>query len=272
MIKLNPEAISDVGCNIVTGVVLETLAEKKITEKKILINVRTLWRNFVNCLEGNSEQKIKLLKNVNFLNRIIRLFIDDTTVIVNALMEMNMDVIIYYPDYKKVAKAYYHWKDMEEFRGLTYFILSTEIDAINTLKPKIKALALETDHKLPNHKDFYILTHIPLDLLNYVMRNDVYLIESHTGEIKEYNKWYTKFKKIGKLDMRYFAFNELNYQLLGDNLYVKPENLKFRQWYQAKAKKVHLHSLMDVKSTLAFFKKHDIFTYNKIKTNFKFVY
>lgn len=228
-IHLAEEAISDIGCNIASGIVLETLATEKNKGVNIYINMFTLYRNFTSCLEGNSETKIKFFKSAIDTNEIYKQFLLDSEVFLEGILELGFKPIVYIPNYKKVRKNWTNVRDINEFKGVKHFIMLTEAGVIKQFKDKFKDAVIETTHILPYSKDMFIITHIGLDLLNYPKNNDVKLLESHTGSIKYIDGWFSKYHKISNFNMSILPFNSLLYQLLGDNFMIKPQNIKLRK-------------------------------------------
>lgn len=258
---LNPEAVSDIGSNIASAIVLEKLAEQNIKNVKFYVNVFTLFRNFVNCLDGNNADKTKNFKSAMGINKVISNFIEDTKIFSEAALSLNLDIVLYVPDYTKVYKTLKYVRELEDFNGIKYYINLHQVDAGKQVLKSFKGIAIKTTHKIPYSKNMLILTHIGLDLLNYVKYKDVRLIESHTGEIKLKDKWYTKYFKIGNKNMSIMPFNSIMYYILGDSDIVKPQNIKLRKhlykialekkWYSDMSKNETLHSLRQRDSILA---------------------
>jgi len=238
MILLNSDATSDFGCNISTGIIVEKLNEAGIKNKHLLFNAKTMYRNFINCLDGNAEEKIKMLKDKTSLNNIYNMFLTDTTKFAEACFTVAIDIHIYVPDYKKVYNDWANFREVEDFKGLKHFILITEDQACNLLLEKNKGITFKTTHILPYYENSFIATHIGMDLLNFVNKK-VSLIESNTGVIKDSSLWYTKYSKIGTKSMAIFPFNKLLYFILGDATLIKPQNIKFRSLLYKLALQLH---------------------------------
>lgn len=64
-------------------------------------------------------------------------------------------------------------------------------------------------------EDTFIMTHLPVDLLNKDKFTRLRLLESHTGTIKDYPQWNTKLTK-GK-ELTRIPFNRVTMQVFGDN-------------------------------------------------------
>ena len=75
----------------------------------------------------------------------------------------------------------------------------------------------------------YITSHIGIELLAFNHLQKVNLIESHTAEVKPFNKWYSKFSKLGNRDLSIMPFNPLVYRILGDGVVIKANSLSIRK-------------------------------------------
>ena len=261
VVRLNSDATADSGVNIVTGIVLETLAGMKIDKRVLLINVKTLYRNFVSCLEGKTDDKIRLFKSAIDTGKIIELFAKDTMSVVEIALELNLDIKLYIPDYNKVNKLLHNVRDVKDITGVNHYIRLTEKTAESKLAEAMKGVVIKTTHNIPYFKDMFVVTHIPLDLLNYVRKKDVTLIESHTGELKTIDKWYTKYHPLGKNNMSVFPFNRILLYVLGDKYYIKPQNIKLRRllyrmaldkhWSQGQSSATTISSIRSIDPVLA---------------------
>ena len=98
---------------------------------------------------------------------------------------------------------------------------------------------LEYDNNFRSYKDYItdasgvdrylITTHYPHDLLSYKRLRRLALLESHTGILKERDKWYTKYHKVGKEDMSTLPFLERLLYFFGDNVMFQPRRLTDRR-------------------------------------------
>jgi len=256
-VVLNTEAISDIGCNIASGIILENLIRKDVENKVYYINARTLYRNYVNCLDGNTNSKIKYLKSSITFLQIRKGFVEDTKIFIEAALGLGMDVQIYIPDYNILKKNWFNFKDKDDFTSINYHIQITEDDAIKDLLIPFKALVVKTTHKLKYVKDLLITTHIAFDLLNFRSKADVKLLESHTGAIKHNDTWWSKYHRLGKNSMTVFPFTEVLYPILGDKVYIKPQNVKLRKHIYTIAMDQRWSTRMSNNEVLASIKRRD---------------
>ncbi len=72
-----------------------------------------------------------------------------------------------------------------------------------------------------------ILTHVPYDLLEHRKFSKLDLLESHTGVLKGYDKFYTKY--INGKDLFPLPFNPLLLQIFGDKETFRPMAIKIKK-------------------------------------------
>ena len=257
-INIVEEALHETGCNIVSGVILDTLATMSKKGIDVYLNVYTLYRNFVSCVEGDAETKIKMFKSVIKTRHIQDTFILDSKLLLEAILELGFNPIPYIPDYKEVRKRFKNIRELNDFKGVKFFIMSSESDASKMFKKEFSNVTINTTHKIPHSKDMSIVTHIGMDLLNYTKYDDVTLIESHTGTKKKKDLWYTKYFKISNNNLSIMPFNSLVYQLLGDSTMVKPQNIKLRKHIYKIAIEKHWYADMSVVATFSSIKSRDV--------------
>lgn len=279
-IKLNDEAISKIGCNIATGIIVETLENFKQSDPKgeiskiktIFINGFTLYRNLVNCLDGRTRDKVVILKNELGVVRVRKLFVEDTIRFLQVLEELGYDVKIFIPTYKTLKDKYNNWIDEESLNPLKSLLTKTQDKALASLKTVVPGIIRNIDYKFPKTDNALVITHLGFDLLNYVNNKNIILAESHTGEFKKKDKWFTKLHKLGKNDLSILPFNEIIYRLFGDNWYVKPESINLRKYIYKIALRRSWYFDIDNKGVLNVIKQEDISLYNEIKNLIKPVY
>lgn len=74
-----------------------------------------------------------------------------------------------------------------------------------------------------------IITHIAYDLLSKKNFNRLDLLESHTGVLKSFDKWGTKFYKLGDKDLSIIPFNRKTVLMFGDRYFVTPSPIGLRR-------------------------------------------
>jgi len=260
VVRLAKDAISDLGCNVVTGIVAESLFNADGSDKHLYINVLTLYRNFISCIEGDADSKLRMFKSVSKIKELIKLFEEDTLIFVNACVTNNIKVTIYELDYSKIYKTFSNYKQAGEFKGVRYYKATTQDAASKAIKNAMTGIYKVYGTALKHEKKMFITTHIGIDLLPLTKYDDVTLVESHTGEFKDRLMFYTKLKKLGKNDMSVIPFNEAMYRIFGDNENIKAENISTRKfiyevgktlnWYQGLTSNEVLHGITRKDSSL----------------------
>jgi len=272
MVELNSDALSDLGCNIVTGIVAEQLFNKEQDNKHLFINIYTLYRNFVSCLDGDADSKIRMFKSISNVNRLMKLFEEDTLLFINACSENNVKVTIYELDYSRIYKSFSNYKQAGEFKGTRYYLATTQETASKLIKKAMPGIYKLYSTKLEHEKKMFVTTHIGLDLIPLAKYDDVTLIESHTGEFKDRLKFYGKLKKLGKNDMSLIPFNEATYRIFGDNENIKAENISTRKFIYEVAKTLNWYQGLTSREVLSGITRKDNTLGNKLKKMFKLIF
>jgi len=268
MLKINPEAISSFGFNIASGIILEKLIENKAKKLPIFFNARTLFRNYVGCLDGKADDKISALKNSLRIRTILKNFIEDTKLLIHSFLENGYDINFYEIDYKPFLKKVMIDRDQSSIKGLRGAIKYREKNALIEISKNFPGIYIKSKPKLELEKKCYIVTHIGIELLNFIGNEDVLLAESHTGEIKDYTRWYSKYAKIGARRMDIFPFNEFIYNILGDYEYVEPLNIKLRKHIYNIAIEEAWTSSMSEKAVKKSLKRKDLILFRELDSNY----
>jgi len=264
------------GINFATGIILEKIIEKDLLKfyDVYLFNVKTLLRNLINLLPGRASDKIRFLRLESNLLKIIDELLSEVEIINENLKDGK--VIFYFNNYKPLFKKLDNVRKISDFKGFKQeSMIAIETMAKILTDEKLFPI-LNTTLYLPKPdmrgQKTLLTTHVGIDLLNYQYHPDTHLIESYTGEIKKYNKWYTKMHKIGKKDMSIIPFNEILYYIMGDDLYIRPRELELREWiYEVALNKRWNYNtkLTKIKDDL---RSSDLSRYNAIITKIPRVY
>jgi len=269
MLKLHPDAISAFGANIATCIILEKFVENKSKKLPIFFNARTLFRNYVSCLDGKSDDKIAALKNVIKARPIIKNFIEDTKQIVSSFIDNGYDINIYEIGYKPFLKRVLSVRKEEELKGIRATIHKIEKAVLNDLNKTFPGIYIKSTPRVKFGKEFYVVTHIGIELLNFVGNKKVHLAESHTGDIKDFTKWYNKYAKIGTRRMDVFSFNEFLYNILGDYDYVQPMDIKLRRHIFKIAIEEGWHSSMSESEVKLSLRRRDPILFKEINKKYR---
>lgn len=191
---------------------------------ELWINVRTLFRN----LEGAIDKGVvaSILPG-DFATAII----EEMTIIREWLKTATgnkfnqSNVFFYYCTYKSLGKFYPYAIIKEPATEKQKFYVAMENASLKNvhdilsvgLAPNQQSSVLKgfdvTIHG--NGKTAAVLSHYPIDLLNFVDVKSLTLLESHTGACKTRPHWYTKLKNGGQLPR--IPFDRMTIQLFGDS-------------------------------------------------------
>lgn len=181
------------------------------------INLRTLFRNAYGAF--NKQDRLNLGPDV-FKDAMV----EDLMVInsiVNQYSNHLVSVEYYLCSFKSFEKTFPKGLYKELNTPNQQFDQNMEDATIELFKKGMGELPFEFtlkefDTKIRgNNKRVAILTHYPVDLLGWESFSRLYLLESHTGKIKDRTQWYTKLTG-GKRYQR-IPFNSLTLQVFGDN-------------------------------------------------------
>lgn len=184
----------------------------RIQADNLWINVRTLFRNFM----GAYDAPVKV-------QSVIGEFYNELTAIDGVCRQFGINLQLYYPSYKSFRRRHpgaivkenlttRQRLEESDMRVAMLALMSSDL---------VQQLSIgEADVELPGAKGrTWIITHEPIDLLSRNRFGDLMLLESHTGALKEPDKWILKLQRNAKTAPQYahLPFNEFTYRLFGDN-------------------------------------------------------
>lgn len=163
--------------------------------KVIYINARTLFRNMFGAI--GDVDKANSIQPKDYGEALLK-ELDELKI---ALSNENdkLNVVLYMPSYKSLAKYMgngelkpLNTEKQKRYNNLEndtlQYIFNKFKDAEN--KPFID---VDMQIKVDLYQPIFIMTHLPVDLLNVDNASEVFLVESHTGKVKNKNLWYSKF-------------------------------------------------------------------------------
>lgn len=197
----------------------------------LYINVRTLFRNIMSATDNSKATDVKSKDYLIALK-------DELKDIGDYLknQENSIKVYFYLPTYDSLHKEFGSVAELREPRtDLQKQKLEIEKQVFAELEKELKAL--EPEKRYVNIIDItieskdrvksFILTHYPVDLLYVKGFSKVYLLESHTGKIKDEREWYTKFSADASERV---PFNKAMLVFFGDSGGMfKPQHHKARK-------------------------------------------
>ena len=190
------------------------------------LNTRTLYRNVVGAF--NADINILLMPEA-----IAELMQDEWEVIKKIIHEKTrMQPVLYLCNYKQL---YTRYKQHTVFRSDTTPKQNAERRRMTqAIEQFLKDVGedyvkmFDTDIKPENKQGRFIMqSHIAVDLLSKKHFDDLDLLESHTGAIKNQSLWYTKFANGKELSM--IPFNHYFLRIFGDKEFFGPKDGALRK-------------------------------------------
>ena len=190
------------------------------------LNARTLYRNIIGSFPAD-------VNTILMPAVIAELMQDEWEAIKKVIAERTrIKPTLYLCDYKKLHSRY---------KQHTVFRTDTTNRQIEERKRMVSAISqfledvgdgylqkYDTDI-LPEQRQgrFLIQTHIAVDLLSKRHFEDLDLLESHTGKIKNKSLWYTKYNN-GK-DLSMIPFTHYFLRIFGDKEFFAPKDIALRK-------------------------------------------
>lgn len=268
-------AVSAFPFSVGTSLALESLfsgpnepidPDRQIPQQVNITDYNELWIN-VGCLFRNLYTAIPRDRVQDTVSRdCVDALVDEMTQIrelVNEQSQGKTRVIYYICSYKGLEK---------EFKGATRRIPNTDKQKFyqNLLDETLNKLVrrVKETHEL-DIKEFdvnifpdervkaLVITHYAVDLLSAKRFRSMDLLESHTGVLKKFNTWYTKYFSGKELMM--IPFNEHLIKFFGDNDLIVPFHFKVRRVIQEVAERNkwnYATSMSKVRSDIGTIKDH----------------
>lgn len=208
----------------------------------IYINVGTLIRNLMGSLPTETVASVDVTSVIDTLY-------SELEVIESLFSVEGGDLckpVFYFNDYKhvlnslKYSSVYFRFPNSatelhyEKFHKEALSVMTKSNDEVEVIHELIK----------PNKPiKSLILTHQAFDLLSKKNFIQLDLIESHTGKLKTFNMWSTKFAPVGSIDFSRIPFNSTTLFIFGDRYFVQPTPIRLRKTVDEIATKCHWTSV-----------------------------
>jgi hypothetical protein len=239
---VNVREMGDISVSIGTSFAIQSLFNKHPDKKPekylpaarvdgIYINVRTLLRNMFNATETS---RILTTKPKDYLTA-LKSELTDIKAYIDSQEGSKLKVYFYLPTYASLHKEFGKTAELRIPKtDLQKQKLEIEKEVFGKLEQEL--LSLDEDKRYVNITDMgvkpsnreigLLLTHYPVDLLYSPGFSKLLLIESHTGQIKGENEWYTKFSATAT---ERIPFNKAMLTFFGDSGGMfKPQHHKAR--------------------------------------------
>jgi hypothetical protein len=239
--------------SIGTALAIEAYVKEKKTQTPfLLVNVRTVLRNLMESVEKDVLLRVKaedlatvLLDELAFIHRELPPLTGQVT-----------QVQFYYPTYSDLQRILPYAELREITTPAQKFQVALEQHVFAHLQRQKTEPWERVATRHPGLKQATtILTHSPCDLLAKPYFPQLQLLESHTGAIKGYTLWHTKYTNGKELDC--IPFGRFGLQIFGDNnTLLKQKPFKVKQLVLGMAKADHWTSMSSDDRIRASINKH----------------
>lgn len=187
------------------------------------VNVKTLFRNYYEAIGKENIPDVKIVDLIDSFRRELDVYMELSA----EQGEHKFKTVLYCPDYIGLEQRFPHAimrVDSTPNQVLFNKSLATVLgQVIKSDENLIKLYPTRiTD---PQNSNTLMLTHFPYDLTTKVFDN-LSLLESHTGAIKDKSRWYTKFYNGKELAM--IPFHEGFLSVFGDKQLFRPIGSTYR--------------------------------------------
>lgn len=196
----------------------------------IYINLKTLLRNIIGSLSLDDQKA----PNTNTLYNTLVNEIEIITNILRTDTNNLLKPLFYYTGYPSL-------KELSRKKVINLRTSNTEkqkiaevmeekiLDHVFKLR-NVYSIEKSTIHDLRvKNLRALIITHIPFDLLGYKRFKQLDLLESHTGKLKHFNQFNSKYFPVPNVNMDKLPFNFFLLAILGDKVMFKPYPMKIRE-------------------------------------------
>lgn len=196
----------NIALSVPTAGIFETTLNEDLRARPdgLIINGRTLWRNYWTSWK---ESERPLLKDI------YEEFFEEVETIMALLNGMKISYMIYWPEYKnldiKLPGSVLKTKKTDSVKAYE----ATE-DVIGKQMIR-RRLAISIDTLMPSaNGNAWLITHLPIDLLNRYQFTSLKLLQSHTGKIIDPVNWNKTIFATEKY--RRMPFNSFTLSIFGD--------------------------------------------------------
>lgn len=191
----------------------KTVEPYKSKVSQFRINIHTLVRNVAGAIEEEVRSKDFVMEKT----------MDSLELIEDAIRDVfpSVEIVYYITElayYRRlIPRSEIRVSRSEKIRNLTQMEHEITGDVYKALE-ELGRTVDRVDNKKGNiAKTVMMLTHLPADLLCYRYYSDLYLVESHTGNIRERTTFSSKILPSHRRHNAHFIpFNHMSFQVYGD--------------------------------------------------------
>lgn len=190
------------------------------------MNLRTLYRN----VTGAFTADINTLLTPGIIAELMH---DEWEAIRRVFSQTKIDPVLYICNYTDLYRRYKHHTVFREDKT------GRQEDERERMEKSIKqflsdvgdgyCVGFDTDIKPEGNAGgkTILQSHLAVDLLSHKFFDDLELLESHTGAIKNRSLWYTKYNNGKELSM--IPFNHYFLRIFGDKEFFAPKDIALRK-------------------------------------------
>lgn len=201
--------------------------------RELWVNVRTVFRNFMGALSKDHARAA----DEHDVAEAISVELDTIASIVGEATNGSVRCVFYISNYKGLERKYRYALVRSDTTDGQRAYTQMQNNVLQTLIKQHADGIVGFDLELrPTTKSkTLILTHYPYDLLSRHAFGELVLLESHTGKLKDFTQWSSKY--LNGNELAQIPFTSYFMQLFGDKETFKPQTSKWRNDIKELAKK-----------------------------------
>lgn len=207
------------------------------------INIRTLWRNLYGSMERSNADMLSI-QDLSYG------VLEDYYGLVDVIRNYSPNILI------KCFHSYYRIKLTSPFsrfrepttpiqinqhdrmlKTIDFLLAEALLPAGDDIRDETKMMVVDTTVPELESSSGFLLSHINYDLLVTSSLSQLTLLESHTGNLKQKDKWYKRYYHGNALPELPFRYDLL--QIFGDQVMFHPMKKSLREKVLELAKKYH---------------------------------
>jgi hypothetical protein len=192
-----------------------------------IINIRTVLRSIIR-MENTVSSQTRLFKQTD---KLAETLYSEVITIKELYADKNINVLFWLPEYNSLRKQYGEEKFRVQKNPIYNVFSSENINFWNVFSKKYNVHFEELNISSYGYTKAYMTSHMSVDFLNIKYFEELVLVESHTGLIKDTHSLWTKYNKVGDIDWN-LPFTEELLFIIGDKNFVKPTKHKIRKHLQ----------------------------------------
>lgn len=198
----------EIAISVATAQIFELTLTQEIPYKPdgVIFNVRTLWRNFWEAYDKDTRP---------ITRNLVEPFFEELEVIAGLMVNIGIQHYFYWPEYRGLFTKFPGSVPKPDEKKTANAVIFDASEALIAAEVKRRKAATILDLLLPNNNgNFWLVSHLPIDLFNRYQFSSLKLLQSHTGRLIEPIGW----NKTIFANERYhrMPFNVFTFSIFGD--------------------------------------------------------